>query len=90
MSGGNKDVVKTGYGHVVPIGPRNIFSKGGQTIPYTLKWQKCFDLDFSTNEHPYVIPYQTLTFWTGMWERATQNNVNSYHIANISHGTTFL
>jgi len=90
MSGAKQDVLKKGYGNVVPIGPKNMFSKVGQTLPYTLKWQKCFDLDFSSNQLPYVIPYQTLEFWTGMWDRATQNTVNFYHIANIAPGTTFL
>jgi len=73
MSGAKQDVVKKGYGNVAPIGVRNIFNKGGQILPYTLKWQRYFDLDFSGNQHPYLVPYQTLTFWTGMWDRATQN-----------------
>jgi hypothetical protein len=82
--------VKKGYGNVAPIGVRNIFNKGGQVLPYVLKWQKYFDLDFSVNKHPYVIPYQTLIFWTGMWDRATQNTLNFYNLHNVTSGTTFL
>jgi hypothetical protein len=90
MSGAKQDVVKTGYGYVVPIGVRKIFNKGGQILPYTLKWQKYFDLDFSSNQHPYILPYQTLTFWTGMWDRAAQNTINFYNLHSITSGTTFL
>jgi hypothetical protein len=90
MSGSKQDVVKKGYGNVAPIGVRNIFNKGGQVLPYILKWQKYFDLDFSVNQHPYVIPYQTLTFWTGMWDRATQNTLNFYNLHSVTSGTMFL
>jgi len=81
--------LKHGYGNVVPIVVRNIFNKGGQFVPYIRKWQKYFDLDFSTNQHPYVVPYQTLTFWTRMWDQATQNTLN-YNLHNVTSGTTFL
>jgi hypothetical protein len=73
MSGNKQDVVKHGYGNVVPIGVKNIYNKGGQIVPYIFEWQKYLDLDFRNNQHHIVIPYQTLTFWTGMWDRPTQN-----------------
>jgi hypothetical protein len=57
MSGNKQDVVKYGYGNVVPIGVKNIYNKGGQIVPYIFKWQKYLDLDFSNNQHPIVIPY---------------------------------
>jgi hypothetical protein len=90
MSGSKQDVVKHGYGNVLHIGVRNIFNKGGQIVLYVLKWQKYFDLDFSVHQHPYVVPYRTLTFWTVMWDRATQNTLNFYNLHNVTSGTTFL
>jgi hypothetical protein len=69
-------VTKHGYGNVVPIGVRNIFNKGGQVVHYILKWQKYMDVDFSSNQSPLIIPYQTLKFWTGLWDGETQNQRN--------------
>jgi len=35
---------------------RNIFNKGGQVVPYTIKWQKYLDADFTHNQNPFSIP----------------------------------
>jgi hypothetical protein len=66
----NISVIKltTGFGNIRPIHAFNIFNKGGQRIPYTFKWQKYLDINFANEEHPFIIPYQTLAFWTGTKE----------------------
>jgi hypothetical protein len=68
----------------------NIFNKGGQVVPFTIKWQKYLDVDFTPNRNPFVIPFQTLTFWRGLWDRKTQNLRNASTLQDISTGVNFL
>jgi len=64
--GNRRQGVKGGYGNVVPMQVRNKFNKGGQVVPYTIKCQKYLEADITHNQNPFNIPYQTLTFWTGL------------------------
>jgi len=95
---GNRGTVSThddnmdrapGYGNLQPHTTRNIFTRG-HTVKYVLRWQKVLDLDFTTNQRPYIVPYQTLTFWTGAWaEHTTANMTNSVTLQEISNGYNF-
>jgi len=68
----------------------NIINKGGQVVPFTIKWQKYLDVEFTPNQNPFVIPFHTLTFWTGLWDKTTQNLRNASTIQDISTGVNFL
>jgi hypothetical protein len=69
---------------------RNVFNKGGQIVPFTFKWQKYLDVDFTHDQHPYI-PYQTLCFWTRVWDSYdTQNIQNAVSIFHVSAGPTFV
>jgi len=92
-AGGNRDEpagVKEVYGNIWPMTVRNIFNMGGQLVPFTIKWQKYLDVDFTSNQNPYIPPYQTLGFWTALWDSTSRNLENAAAILNISTGLTFL
>jgi hypothetical protein len=87
-SGGDKAL---GFGNIRPIGVSNIFNKGGLRIPYTLKWQKYLDVNFAKEEHPFIIPYQTLSFWTGIWDtEANTQNIIARDINEQATGVEFI
>lgn len=60
--------------------PRNIFNIGNHTIYHIVKTQKYLDFNFVTDQHPYIIPYQTAGFWGSMWD---QTNITSNNSINI-------
>jgi hypothetical protein len=33
---------------------RNIFNNGGQIVPFVIKWQKYMDVDFTSNQNPFI------------------------------------
>jgi hypothetical protein len=43
-----------------------------------------------TQQNPFVIPFHTLTFWTGLWDKTTQNLRNASTVQDISTGVNFL
>jgi hypothetical protein len=91
--GGNVDEddgVTQGYGSISPLSVRNIFNKGRQVVPFTIKWQKYLDVNFTSNQNPFIVSYQTLSFWTGIWDSKSRNLQNAAALRNISTGTTFL
>jgi hypothetical protein len=80
-----------GFGNIRPLGVRNIFIQGGQVVPYTLRWQRFVDVDFTKNQRPYILPYQTLTFWTGAWLPDEIPNITNFvHLQKMSTGVIFL
>jgi len=47
--GNRQQGVKGGYGNVVPMQVGNIINKGGEVVPFTIKWQKYLDVHFTLN-----------------------------------------
>nr|AVM80381.1 capsid protein [Ambidensovirus sp.] len=92
---GNNNSVKEGYGpNMQSMVPRNIFNKGNHSIYHVVKNQKYLDVNFVTNQNPYIIPYHMAGFWGSMWDSTNILDNNTISIMKalnaISIGVTWI
>jgi len=66
-----------GFGNTRPLSTRNIFPRF-QVVPYMLRWQRMLDVNFRVGIRPYIIPYQTFSFWSGTWVKENSTTSKFY------------
>lgn len=73
----------------MPMYTRNIFNKGNQKVPFTLKRQEYVTLNFSDNDKPIVIPYQVLHWYRGPSDKLSGNIKNWDALCDISWSASY-